>query len=349
MEAASGIAGSDRAVHGDDFDRRKLEAFLRATLGLRGEMDLHRIVGGQSNPTFEIRYPNRRLVLRKQPTGELLPSAHAVDREYRVLEALARTDVPVPPVVLFHADRDVVGTPFYIMDHVAGRVFHDSALTGAAAGERRAMYLAAAETLARLHDVDWMAAGLENFGRPGNYFSRQIARWTRQWELAQFRDIPDLATLAAWLPGNIPPDDETAIVHGDYRIGNIMFHPEEPRVVAVLDWELSTLGHPLADVAFSCLAWHSTPAEYGGMLGLDLAALGIPPESEYLRQYYRCRRRGRGSQVERFHLAFAMFRFAVIFEGIAARARSGTAAAADAVEVGDLSLAFAQHGVALIT
>jgi aminoglycoside phosphotransferase (APT) family kinase protein len=347
MDQATGPA-EPAGAGGEQLDPRRLEEFLRATLGLRGEMMLRRIAGGQSNPTFEIRYPERRLVLRKQPGGELLPSAHAIEREYRVLEALAQTDVPVPPAVLFHAGRDILDTPFYLMEYVPGRMFHDSALSGAAPGERRAMYFAAAETLARLHDVDWEAVGLDGFGRPGNYFARQIARWTKQWELARFRDIPDLARLAEWLPGNIPADDETTIVHGDYRMGNIMFAPEQPRVVAVLDWELSTLGHPLADVAFSCLAWHSTPAEYGGLLGLDLDALGIPPEADYLARYYRHRRRGHGSRVERFHLAFAMFRFAVIFEGIAARARAGTAAAANAAAVGDLSLAFARHGVALL-
>lgn len=331
-----------------EFDPGRLDAYLRGALGLRGEMAIERIAGGQSNPTFFVSYPERRLVLRKQPAGPVLPSAHAVDREYRVLSALADTGVPVPRALLFHAERDVIGTPFYVMERLDGRVFHDAALSGAAAAERRRMHLDFAETLARLHDVDWQAVGLESFGRPGNYFARQITRWTKQWELARFRDSPDIARLAAWLPAHIPPDDETTVVHGDYRIGNIMFHPAEPRVVAVLDWELSTLGHPLADVAFSCLAWHSTPAEYGGLLGLDLTGLGVPGEAEYLEHYYRHRRTGSGLRVQPFHLAFAMFRFAVIFEGIAARARAGTAAAENAAVVGDLSVAFARHGVQLI-
>ena len=331
-----------------EFDTARLDAFLRQVLGVRGEMAIERISGGQSNPTFFVSYPGRRLVLRKQPAGPVLPSAHAVDREYRVLRALAGTDVPVPQAVLFHPERDVIGTPFYVMEHLDGRVFHDGALGGADPAERRPMYLAFAETLARLHDVDWQAVGLADFGRPGNYFARQIARWTKQWELSRFRDIADLERLAAWLPGNIPEDDETTIVHGDYRIGNMMFHPTEPRVIGVLDWELSTLGHPLADVAFSCLAWHSTPAEYGGILGLDLAALGIPGEADYLEHYYRHRRSGSAARVGTFHIAFAMFRFAVIFEGIAARARTGTAAGANAIAVGDLSLAFARHGMELI-
>ena len=330
------------------FDPARLDAFLRAALGASGAMALERIAGGQSNPTFFVSYPNRRLVLRKKPAGAVLPSAHAVDREYRVLQALANTDVPVPPVVLFHAEPEVIGTPFYLMERLDGRVFHDAALAAVAPAARRAMYFDFAATLARLHDVDWRAAGLADFGRPGNYFARQIARWTRQWQLARLRDIPDLERLAAWLPEHIPPDDETTLCHGDYRIGNIMFDPSEPRVLAVLDWELSTLGHPLADLAFACLAWHSTPAEYGGILGLDLPALGIPQKTEFLDHYHVQRRSGGGARLGAFHMAFAMFRFAVIFEGIAARARAGTAAGENAAAVGDLSIAFARHGAQII-
>jgi aminoglycoside phosphotransferase (APT) family kinase protein len=333
----------------EPFDPARLDGFLRAALGLGGPMAIERVAGGQSNPTYFVSYPERRLVLRKQPAGPVLPSAHAVDREFRVLQALAATDVPVPRALLFHPGRDIVGTPFYVMERLEGRVFHDAALAGAAPGERRTMYFDMAETLARLHDVDWRAAGLADFGRPGNYFARQIARWTKQWELARFRDIPDLERLAASLPGMIPEDDEATIVHGDYRMGNIMFDPARPLVVAVLDWELSTLGHPLADLAFNCLIWRSRPEEYGGILGLDTERLGIPAEADYLEHYYRHRRTGRGARLGTFHLAFAMFRFAVIFEGIAARARAGTAAADNAAAVGDLSLAFARHGAALLS
>lgn len=331
-----------------EFDADRLDDFLRATLGLSGGMRLARIAGGQSNPTYFVDYPTRRLVLRKKPAGAVLPSAHAVDREYRVMQALAATGVPVPPLALFHAEPDVVGTPFYLMERVEGRVFAGAALDGADPVQRRAMYLDFAETLAKLHDVDWRAAGLADFGRPGNYFARQIARWTKQWETARFRDIPDLARLADWLPRHIPADDETTLVHGDYRIGNMLFHPTEPRIVAVLDWELSTLGHPLADVAYSALVWRSTPEEYGGILGLDLAARGIPAEAAYVGHYHRHRRTGAHAPLTPFHMAFAMFRFAVIFEGIAARARAGTASAANAASVGDLSLAFARHGLEVI-
>ncbi len=329
------------------FDTGRLAAFLGQKLGARGAMQLEPISGGQSNPTYFLTFADRRLVLRKQPDGPILPSAHAVDREYRALAALAGSAVPVPPVLLYHGERDIVGTPFYVMERIEGRVFGDSAMTGAPASERGAMFRSVAETLAALHDIDWRAVGLEGFGRQGNYFQRQISRWTKQWEGERFRDIPDLSRLATWLAENIPADDTTTLCHGDFRIGNLMFHPTAPRVVAVLDWELATLGHPLADLAFSALAWHSRPEEYGGLKGLDLAALGIPSEAEYLAHYYRSRRAPPPPLLP-FHTAFALFRFAVIFEGIAARARRGTAASADASRVGDLSLAFARIGAELI-
>ncbi len=330
-------------------DPARLDAFLRAALpALRGPMRLERISGGQSNPTFFLTLGDRRLVLRKKPAGPTLPSAHAVDREARVISALAGTGVPVPEVVLFHPDPDVIGTPFYVMERVEGRVFPTADLPGAAAADRRAMFHSYAEAMARLHDVDWRAAGLEGFGRPGGYFARQIDRWTRQWEAARFRDVPELGQLAAWLQASLPPDDGAAsICHGDFRLGNVMFHPAEPRVVAVLDWELSTIGHPLADLAFGALAWRTLPTEYGGLRGLDLQALGIPSEAEWVAQYWASRR-APAAPLAPFHVAFALFRFAVIFEGIAARARAGTAASHDAADVGELSLAFARRGVEAI-
>lgn len=329
------------------FDAERLGDFLARRLGAAGKMRLEPIAGGQSNPTYFVTFDDRSLVLRKQPEGPILPSAHAIDREYRVLAALAGSAVPVPPVLLYHGERDIVGTPFYVMERIAGRVFAGADLAGATPAARGAMFRSVAETLARLHDVDWRAAGLEGFGRPGNYFQRQIGRWTRQWEGERFRDIPDLSRLATWLAANIPADDTTTLSHGDFRIGNLMFHPTEPRVVAVLDWELATIGHPLADLAFSALAWRSRPEEYGGLKGLDLAALGIPTEAAYLAHYYRSRRHPVAA-LQPFHTAFALFRFAVIFEGIAARARRGTAASANAADVGDLSLAFARLGAELL-
>ncbi|MDJ0948862.1 MAG: phosphotransferase family protein [Alphaproteobacteria bacterium] len=343
-----GDPGTSTAVDAPlHFDPAPLEAYLRVALpALRGTMRVELISGGQSNPTFFLTFDNRELVLRKQPPGELLPSAHAVDREYRVMTALAETDVPVPRTLLFCADRTVTGTPFYVMERLPGRVFHDSTLPGVTAKERSAMYDSMNDVMARLHMVNWQAVGLGDYGKPGNYFARQINRWTRQWQSSRTRDIPEIDRLIEWLPAHIPPGDETTICHGDYRIGNLMFHPTEPRVVGVLDWELSTLGHPLADVAFNCIVYHSTPEEYGGIRGLDLAALGIPSEEDYLARY--CDRTGRADSITGFHLAFALFRFAVIFEGIAARAKIGTAAGSNAEDVGKLSVVFARRACEMI-
>jgi aminoglycoside phosphotransferase (APT) family kinase protein len=329
-----------------DFDPDRLEGYLKARLPeLDGRMTVERIGGGQSNPTYRLKFASRDVILRKQPAGELLPSAHAVDREFRVQHALVTTEVPVPRMLHLCADRTVIGTLFYVMEALDGRVVQDSSIPGAAPAERAAMYDAMNDVLACLHKVDWRALGLEGFGRPGNYFARQIARWTRAWQASRTRDIPELDRLVEWLPAHIPEDDETTIVHGDFRLGNLMFHPNEPRVVALLDWELSTLGHPLADLAFNCLLWHSTPAMYVGIEGLDHAALGIPSQGEYVARY--CARTGRAEGISNFHLAFACFRFAVIFEGIAKRAEIGTAASADAEQVGRLSVDYARRGWAL--
>jgi len=329
------------------FDAARLDAFLRGAIpGLSGAMRLSRTGGGQSNPTFFVDYDGRALVLRKQPPGELLPSAHAVDREYRVMRALSGTAVPVPRTMLFHAERDVVGTPFYLMEKLDGRVFAAHALPGLAPAERGAMYRSMAETLAKLHRVDPAAAGLADYGKPGNYFARQVARWSRQWEASRTRENPALDRLIAWLPAHIPEGDETGVCHGDFRIGNLMFDPVEPKVIAILDWELSTLGHPLADAGFNAMAWHTRPDEYGGLAGLDLAALGIPPLDEYVAHYLRAA--GRKDGIAPFHVAFALFRFAVIFEGIAARAAAGNAASDDASEAGKLGPAFARRAVELV-
>jgi aminoglycoside phosphotransferase (APT) family kinase protein len=326
------------------FDTERLDAFLHEHVaGLSGPLRLTRILGGQSNPTFFVDYDDRSLVLRKQPPGELLPSAHAIDREYRVMQALADTDVPVPRMVLFHAGRDVIGTPFYLMERLTGRVFSSYALPDSTPAERRAMYFAMADTMAKLHRVDVNAVGLADFGRPGNYFARQIARWSRQWAERRTRDNPWLDRLIDQLPVHIPATEATALCHGDFRMGNLMFHPTKPRVIAVLDWELSTLGSPLADVAFNAMAWRSLPSEYGGILGLDLAALGIPSETEYLARYRA--QSGSSDEVQPFHFAFAMFRFAVIFEGIASRAAAGNATSDDAAQAGKLGPAFARRAV----
>lgn len=323
-------------------DLPRLETFLRDALPGRGPgFGLTPVAGGQSNPTFFVDLGGDRLVLRKQPAGELLPSAHAIDREFRVLSALCDTDVPVPRPVLWCADRSVIGTPFYLMERVAGRVFATADLPGVAAADRRAMYRAAAEALGHLHRVDPVAVGLGDYGRAGGYFARQMARWTRQWEASRQADNPDIDWLIATLPGAIPGPDATAIAHGDYRPGNLIFAPAGTGVAAILDWELSTLGHPLADLGHLCMAWHSAPADYGGLLGLDHAALGLPARSE-IEDWYGAAA-GHGLRLEPAHMAFALFRFAVVFEGIAARARAGNAAGANAGEVAHLSAVFARH------
>lgn len=332
-----------------NLDHATVESFLKKRIdGLEGPLEIVPIAGGQSNPTFVLAFRNRKLVLRKRPGGDLLPSAHAVDREYRVQQALMESDVPVPDVLLLHMEPDIVGTAFYVMDHVDGRVFHDCTLPGVPVADRKAMYLSAASTLARLHRVDAPSVGLGDFGRPAGYFGRQISRWHRQWELSKEAPNPDVEHVATWLAANIPPETgRSSIAHGDFRIGNLMFHPTEPRVVAVLDWELATLGEPLADLAHCCaFTWHMSPAEYGGVMGVDLAAASLPSEAEFCEAYYALS--GSADRLQPFHIAFALFRNAIIFEGIAARARSGNAAAANAKTVGKLGGVLASRAARVI-
>ena len=255
-------------------------------------------------------------MLRKKPPGDLLPSAHAVDREYRVQRALAGTPVPVARQYLYCDNEEVIGRPFYVMERMEGRVFTDSALPGVAPEERRAMYRALAETLAALHRVDPEAVGLGDFGRPGNYFERQFNRWARNYRETATREIPAMYRLMEWLPPNMPAGDETRVAHGDFRVGNVMFHPEEPRIVAVFDWELATLGHPLSDLAYLCILYNTTPGEYWGVRGLDRPALGIPDLEEFVETYRRAA--GRADGLTRAHQVHAMFRFASILDGVRA-------------------------------
>ncbi len=330
-----------------DFDLTALDAYLRRVIPeLDGEPALERISGGQSNPTYFLSYPTHRTVLRMPPKGPLLPSAHAVDREHRIMHALETSSVPVPQMLALCIDPDVIGRPFYVMARVEGRVFNECSLPGVAPAERRAMYFAMAEILAQLHHVDWQATGLADFGRVGGYYTRQIARWSKQWTLSKTREIPDIDRLIVWLGENVPDESATTISHGDFRMGNLMFHPTEPRVVAVLDWELSTLGHPLADLAYSALGWRLRTDEHMGMCDLDLATLGIPTEAEYL-AHYQTHAPAFGPLLP-FHAAMSLFRLAVIFEGIAARAKSGSASSANAADIGRLSSAFARHAVEMI-
>jgi aminoglycoside phosphotransferase (APT) family kinase protein len=337
--------GGVRAAH--QFDEARLADYLRAELPeAGGGLRLEQFTYGQSNPTFIVHLENADYVLRKRPPGELLPSAHAVDREYRVQKALVETPVPVPVPILYCADRDVIGTEFYLMERMIGRVYTDSALPGVPAAERRAMYASVAETLAALHTVDIDAVGLSDFGRPGNYFERQFKRWSRNFLETKTREIPDLDRLMAWLPEHMPEGDEAAVVHGDYRIGNLMFHPSEPRVIAVFDWELATLGHPLSDLAYLCILFHTTPDEYWGVRGLDPTETGIPSEADFVATY--CRAAGRSDGVTPTHVAHALFRFSAILDGVRARGLAGNAAADNAEEIGRLALAMARRGRELI-
>lgn len=330
-----------------DFDEQLLADHLRGALPeLGGAMRLQRIGGGQSNPTFFVTFERGpELVLRKQPPGELLKSAHAIDREYRIQCALGTAGFPVPPMRLYCDEREIIGTPFYVMERLQGRVISDYALPGLDPGDRRDYLFELAETLARLHSVDWAAIGLSDYGRPGNFFGRQIARWTQQWHAAKLHDSDDMDHLMHWLPAHVPADDETTIAHGDYRLGNVMFHPTKARIIAVLDWELSTLGHPLADAAYSSLPWVTERDVFEGLRGLDLPALGLPTQQQYLAHYQRCAGR---APVQPFHIVFSLFRFAAILEGISARVRAGNAAGEDAEAVGALAGRFARYAVSIV-
>lgn len=309
-----------------------------------GAPTLRPIGGGQSNPTWALDWAGRALVLRKKPEGSILPGAHAVEREFRVMRALRDTDVPVPAALFLEEDPAILGSPFYVMKRIDGRVFHDAAMPGLSAADRRAVWLDIARVMARLHAVRPGTVGLDDFGRPGDYFARQIRRWTYQYEASPGPRIAALDALAAWLPANQPPDDgAVAIAHGDFRPGNLMIHPTEPRVIGVLDWELATLGHPLADLGFCMIAWRSAPDEYGGLLGADWRGLGVPEEAEF-EAAYRANALPT-APLRPFHIAFALFRFAVIFVGIADRARAGNAASDQAARLGPLAARFAARGI----
>jgi aminoglycoside phosphotransferase (APT) family kinase protein len=313
------------------FDEARLAAYLATELpGFAGPMRVRQFQGGQSNPTFHLSTPGGDYVLRKQPPGKLLPSAHAVDREYRVQAALAESGVPVARMRLLCTDPDVIGTSFYVMDHVPGRVFTDRALPGQSPADRAAMYDDMNRVMAALHGVDWQAAGLDGYGRPENYVARQISRWTRQYVASNVGPVPAMDRLMEWLPAHNNVADATAIVHGDFRLGNLIFHPTEPRVLAVLDWELSTIGHPLADLAYNCIPWRSS-VDMEGLIGAD--APGIPTEADYVSAY--CRRVG--VDVARdldFFVVFSMFRWAAIVAGVYRRALDGNAADARGIDTG---------------
>jgi aminoglycoside phosphotransferase (APT) family kinase protein len=326
------------------FDTAALERYMRANVeGFGGALTVEQFRGGQSNPTFLLSDGKTRYVLRRKPPGKLLPSAHAVDREFRVLKALHGTDVPVAKPYALCEDESVIGTAFYIMEFMQGRVLWDPSLPGLSTAERGAIFDEMNRVIAALHRVDYQAVGLGEYGRPGNYLERQIARWTKQYRASETERIEAMENLIEWLPKNIPAGDETTIVHGDYRLDNVIFHPTEPRILAVLDWELSTLGHPLADFAYHCMTWRLTPAEFRGMQGFDFAALGIPSEADYVARY--CERTGRsGIENWDFYMAFNMFRLAGILQGIMGRVVEGTASSQHAIESGKRARPMAEAG-----
>jgi len=332
-DVAQANSGTTAVRDGFGFDPAPLDAWMRAHVqDYSGPLRLEQFKGGQSNPTYKLVTPVRSYVLRRKPPGQLLPGAHAIDREARVLTALHKTGFPVAKVHGLCTDEQVIGTWFYVMELVDGRIFWDATLPEVRASERPRYFDAMNATIAALHSIDYAAIGLGDYGKAGNYFQRQIGRWSKQYlaDGEAGRD-PNMDRLVEWLPANIPADDETRIVHGDFRCDNLIFHPTEPRVLAVLDWELSTLGHPGADFAYHAMMHRMPPYIVAGLAGADIAALGIPSEADYLATY--CRRRGlSGMPGYDFYIAFNFFRLAAIFHGIKGRVLRGTASSAQAKE-----------------
>jgi aminoglycoside phosphotransferase (APT) family kinase protein len=330
----------------DGLNSQALEAYLSTYIpSFAGPLTIRQFPGGQSNPTYSLSTPRHRYVLRRKPVGTLLSSAHAVDREYRVIEALgSRTEVPVARARVLCLDEQVVGTPFYVMDFVEGRIFWDAALPDIAREDRPRYFEAMVTALARLHTVDYAAVGLGDFGKPGNYFSRQIARWSKQYrEDKEAGRVDAMERLIEWLPGHIPAAGEICLIHGDYRVDNVIFHPTEPKIMAILDWELSTLGHPLADFGYHLMMYRMPSMAVTGLGGRDLRMLNLPSEDEYVAAY--CRHTGReGIENLDFYLAFNFFRLAAIFHGIRGRLQRGTAHSAHAKKYADSVEAVAELG-----
>ncbi|WP_310625702.1 phosphotransferase [Limnohabitans sp.] len=324
-----------------------------------GPISLDMFKGGQSNPTYQLSTPSKRYVMRTKPgpVAKLLPSAHAIEREFKVMQGLHGTEVPVPEMHVLCEDESIIGRAFYVMAFVPGRVLWDQTLPSMNNAKRSAIYDEMNRVIAALHTVNFAAHGLESYGRPGNYFERQIGRWIKQYLASVTQPIPEMDKLMAWLPANMPASAQDAskvsIVHGDYRLDNLMFHPTEPRVLAVLDWELSTLGHPLADFSYLCMGWHIPPGTFRGIGGMNIAALGIPSETDYIHRY--CDRTGLATPADlkadwNFYLAYNMFRIAAILQGIAKRVEAGTASSdqakangAGARPMAELAWQFAQQ------
>ena len=321
------FSGTGDIRQGQEIDPGRLHAWMTENVAdYQGPLTIEQFKGGQSNPTYKLITPHQNYVLRRKPPGILLPSAHAVDREYRVITALHGQGFPAPRTFGLCMDDSIIGTWFYIMDCVDGRVIWDATFPDVPRDERRAYFDAMNRAIADLHMIDIEKAGLASFGKPGNYFARQIARWSRQYqEDTDAGQVDAMDRLVEWLPANIPPGDETSVVHGDYRCDNMIFHPTEPKVLAVLDWELSTLGHPLADFSYHLMMYRMPPATTTGLIGNDLEALGIPSEAEYVEAY--CRRTNRPAGIPNldFYVAYNMFRLAGIIHGIKGRVIRGTA------------------------
>ena len=334
------------------FDQARLAEFMKANVdGFRGSLSVLQFEGGQSNPTFHLTDGGSRMyVLRKKPPGKLLPSAHQVDREYRVIKALSdHTDVPVPKPYALCQDDSVIGTAFYLMEFLPGRILADPKMPDLSPADRGKIFDSMNDVLARIHNVDYRAVGLGDYGREGQYIQRQIARWTSQYDLARTDDVESMELLKQWLPANLPPGDETRINHGDYRLGNTIVHPTEPRVIAVLDWELSTLGHPLADLGYNCMMYHFGEGfgASAGYAGVDLKAFGIPTEQDYLAAY--ASRTGRKEIPDwNFFLAFSLFRLAAIVQGVYKRGLDGNASSETAKQYGNRARVLADLAWSLV-
>lgn len=334
------------------FDVARLERYMLTHIdGYQGPLDVRQFKGGQSNPTYLLTSPGRRYVLRRKPPGKLLKSAHAVEREFRVISALHKAGFPVPRPIVLCEDEHIAGTVFFIMDFVDGRIFWELDLPECDVAERRSIYENACQTIAQLHSQDIVATGLDDFGKPGNYFSRQISRWSKQYLASATSDVPEMHELLKWLPENIPADDATSIVHGDFRLDNMVFHPTRPEVIAVLDWELSTIGHPLGDFTYHLMAWQMPDVGIGsnGLRGKELRSLGIPSEEEYVETYCQLTGRLDGIPNRNFYSAYNFFRIAAISQGIAGRVRDGTAASVYAEQAEKAVMPLAQLGWRYVT
>jgi aminoglycoside phosphotransferase (APT) family kinase protein len=328
------------------FDVGRLADFLADKLpDWNGPLDVKQFQGGQSNPTYLLTTPARRYVMRSKPgpVAKLLPSAHAVEREFRVMRALAAQGIPVPQVYVLCEDESVIGRAFFVMEHVDGRILWEQSLPAATRDERAAIYDEMNRVIAALHSIDVAAAGLSDYGKAGNYFARQIGRWSKQYQASETESIEAMNRLIEWLPQHVPADEDAAVVHGDYRLDNLIFHPQEPRIIAIIDWELSTIGHPLADFSYHCMSWRIPPGGFRGIAGLDHAALGIPTEAQYIARY--CERTGRtGIEHWDFYLAYNLFRIAAILQGVYKRATEGIASSNNAMDSGARARGLAELG-----